>query len=161
MARAVGLDPQLAKRVMDLTTSEMMVLARRAAHCVSIKIDSKAFGGLMSALDQENNDQALMHECIRLEASRDMMVELFGITNRRYSLLRQMNGLPPGNGRSKECSEDEAHRIFEACDEQGWKCDPKSMIAIAKQLDISLRHIWDELRKYDDIPRSTSRRNSA
>ena len=160
-ARAFGLNPEMAKRVMELSTSEVMLLARRAAHCISIKINTEAFGGLLQAVDEENEKEASMHQCIQLDASRDMMVALFGITNRRYALLRQMNGLPPGNGRSRECSEDDAEQIFEALEKRGWKRDPGSLIAIAKELGISLRHVWEELQKYAEVAAHPARQRSA
>ena len=134
---------------MDLTTSDMMQIASKGAHCIRIEIDADAFDGVLATIDQESNDTLLKHECIEHEASREMMTALFGVTNREYAGLRQMLGMGRGNGRPKTCRPEDAERIYDCWQKQGGGRDARSLLAMAKALELPLRVIWDELAHYD------------
>ena len=148
MAQAFGVSPKLAKRIMDLTTTDLMLIATKGAHCIKIKIDEAAFDGVLETVGDEGSDITVKHACIEAGASREMMTELFGVTHREYARLRQMLGMGRGNGRPKECSPDDADRIFDAWQQQGCPQDAKSLLTMARKLCLPLRLIWEELAQY-------------
>lgn len=157
-ARAFGVRPEQAIRMMDLTAAEMMRIASKGAHCLRVEIDPEAFEGVLTAVDQESNDTLLKHECIQHEASREMMTELFGVTNRDYAHLRQMLGMGRGNGRPKECRPEDAQLIYDCWQQQGCGRDAASLLSVAKELDMPLRVIWDELAEYGLTTESQTQR---
>lgn len=150
-AQAFGIRSAQTRRIMDLTTSDMMQIASKGAHCIRIEIDADAFDGVLATIDQTSSDIALKHACIRHDASREMMTALFDVTNREYAGLRQMLGMGRGNGRPKECRPEDAERIYDTWQRQGGGRDASSLLSLAKEVDQPLRVIWDELAKYDNL----------
>ncbi len=156
LAQAFGVSPKLARRIMDLTTTDLMLIATKGAHCIKIKIDEAAFDGLLETVGEEGNDITAKHACIEAGASREMMTALFGVTHREYARLRQMLGMGRGNGRPRECTPDDADRIFEAWQKQGGRRDARSLLTMARELCLPLRLVWEELAQYGpDFARTT------
>lgn len=148
-ARAFGVSPEQAMRMLDYTAADMMQVASRAAHCLRVQFDSDAFDGVLAEVDQKSDETSLKYACIRHEASREMMSKLFNVTHREYSFLREMLSMGPGNGRTKECHPDDAQRIHDSWQQQGGGRRAEDFLAVARELDMPLRVIWSELQGYD------------
>ena len=148
--RSIGMSVDQARRMAQLTTADMIRLADRGVGWIQFQIDPELLSEALEELDREADHQSLVHEFIERDASREMMAELFSVPHRQYARLRQSLGLPSGAGRPKECSLDDAQHIFDAWTEHGSARNPETLLAIARQLGISLRVIWDEIAQYSD-----------
>ncbi len=147
--RSMGITPEQAMWISRLSTADMMRLASSGTNCLHIQVDSEALDDLIASIDEEGDRSTLMIDCIRRDASREMMTEMFDITPRHYTRLRQQCGLPPAVGRPKECSQQDAERICDAWRAEGSAIDPKVLLSIADELDLPLRVIWSEIGEYD------------
>lgn len=148
-ARSIGIRPEQAQRITELTASEFMRLASSGIHCLKFEVDSDALDELMQQVDADSERASLRLECVRLGASREMMAEFFGIKRREFARMRQSVGLDPNYGRPRDCSLDDAERIFAAWEKRGCSRDPGALLDMARELDTSLRTIWDEITQYE------------
>lgn len=146
--RSMGISPQQAQRIVKLTTADMMRLATAGAPCITFQVDPEQLDRAIATIDHEADQQALIIEFIEQGASREMMAELFDVSHRNFARIRQYLGLPLGTGRPKECSPEDAERIFDAWQDRGSDRSPATILAMARDLDLTLRTIWDELDKY-------------
>lgn len=148
-ARSIGIRPEQAQRITELTTSEFMRLASLGVHCLRFEVDPDALDELIARLDVESDRAALSLDCVRYGASRDMMAELFGIKRREFARMRQSVGLDPNPGRPQECSLEDAERVLSAWETRGCSREPSTLLDMARELDMSLRMIWDEIAQYE------------
>ena len=150
--RAIGIRPDQTQRILDLTTADLMRLAGMGAHCLNIQVDADALDDLFAMLDQDVDRQGLIHDCIRHDAPRAMMTELFGISNRHYTRLRTLFQVPPAVGRPRQPTAEESHEIYDQWQASGGRMDPRTLLAIARELNLSLRLVWEEVTAHVETP---------
>ena len=148
--RSMGISPGQAQRIATLTTADLMRLAARGAPYLRFRVDSDLLDRAIAEIDEEADERALILDFVRHGASRDMMAELFDVSHRQYARLRQSLGLPSNVGRPKECSPDDAERILTSWENRSMARDPNTLLSIARDLDLDLRTVWDEIAHYPD-----------
>ena len=144
----MGFGPSEVASLAGLTLGDLKRIERLRSHCLDIKIDREAFGGIIERIRSDGLSTEWEHALIRADAPFDMMRRLFGTTRRAFVQLRRVFGVS-SVGRPREPSDAQAAALWETIEQhlRTSKRDtlaPADYLAISHDCDVPLRTVWRE-----------------
>lgn len=144
LCKAIGFRRDQLARLREMSARAIMKMAAKGIGCVQVEVDPDAFDDLARDVDQEIKQERLIEAFIQHDASREMMADLFGMTARDFAQARRsMDGNQP-TGRTRSLTVEEQEAIYTAWEARNWQKEPADYLAIARELDIPLREIWED-----------------
>jgi hypothetical protein len=146
--RRLQLRPDQLERISRMTSTEFLRLGELASECVELAIDPQALDQVFRSIDQQRKRESLIEACIRRGAPRAMMTYFFGLSRHRYARLRRIHGLRAAVGRARNPAPTVERELYErwSARERPWSA--QALLEIADELDLSLRVVWDQLRRF-------------
>jgi hypothetical protein len=139
-------------RIGAMPAAEFLRLSELARECVTFDIDPDALDQVFRQIDQRQKRDDLIARCVRQDAPRNMMREFFGLSQHRYTRWRSRLGMPPAAGRHAQPTGATERRIYQAWGSHGRHWSPTGLLEIAEELDISLRVVWDLVKREKPRP---------
>jgi hypothetical protein len=160
--RRLNLRPEHIERLSHLSATELLRLGELALECLELAIKPAALDQVLRHLDERRRRETLMHECLARGAPRAMMTTFFGLSRQRYVHLRAAHGIRTGVGRAPNPPPEVEYDIYQRWIRLGERWTADSLLKIATETDLSLRVIWDQLRRFGVRPvEITTERDSA
>lgn len=146
--RHLNLRPEHIERLSHLSARELLRLGELALDCLDLAIKPDALDEVLRRLDEWRRRDALMRECLARGAPRVMMTTFFGLSRQRYVHLREAHGIRTGVGRVPNPPPETEHDIYQRWIRLGERWSVDALLKIARETDVSLRVIWDQLRRF-------------
>lgn len=149
--RDIGFGKDELAALSDLKFGEFSVLAQSLrGHVLNIQLDREQFWLTLREMQQERVIEQLKTEMVCREAPADMMRELFGTSDREYTIMRRKHRRPRSAGRPRDpdpATEDmiwktwkrHGGRHFESLSAEEW-------LEMANETKIDLRTLWRAIR---------------
>ncbi len=151
LSHAIGLRADQVTRLQCMSTRAVMKMATKSAGCIQVEVDPEVFDELARDVDQEIEEEQLIETFILHDASREMMTDLFGMSHRDYAQVRRFLNLEQTTGRTRQLTPDESEAVYMAWQERGDVREPADYLAVAQDLGLSLRVIWDDEFARNDL----------
>lgn len=147
----MGIGPSEVATLAGLTVGDLKRIERLRSHCVDIKIDREAFGGIIRRIRSDGLSTEWEHALIRADAPFEMMRRLFGTTRRAYIKLRQVFGVA-SVGRPREPTDAQATTLWHLIEQRLYEAPgdtlaPADYLAISRQCGVPLRTVWRESKR--------------
>lgn len=146
-SRRLRLRPDQMERISQMTTADFLRLSELAKGCVEVDVDPKALDDVFRRIDERRHREALINQCMRADAPREMMSAFFGLSRHRYAHLRALHDVPASVGRCPRPSPETERRIYERWQTRRQCWSAQTLLEIAEQLDVSLRTVWDQVKQ--------------
>lgn len=147
--RRLNLRPEHIERLSHLSATELLRLGELALECLDLAIKPAALDEVLRRLDERRRRDALTSECLARGAPRAMMTTFFGLSRQRYVQLRATHGIRSGVGRAPNPPPDVEHDIYQRWMRHGEHWCADTLLKIATEMNVSLRVIWDQLRRFN------------
>lgn len=147
--RRLNLRPEHIERLSRLSATELLRLGELALECLDLAIKPAALDQVLRRLDERRRRETLMRECLARGAPRAMMTTFFGFSRQRYVQLRAVHGIRTGVGRAPNPPPDVERDIYERWLRLNEHWSAEALLKIATETGVSLRVIWDQLRRFN------------
>ncbi|MDE0094675.1 MAG: STY4526/YPO1902 family pathogenicity island replication protein [Gammaproteobacteria bacterium] len=130
-------------KVLDLHYIDML-----KSHCLQVQLNQRIFANVFQYMLAQHRAEDAIQQLLAEDAPYSMLEFFFGLSNREYTQRRKSLKNMTATGRTKEPSEDETDQLFalwsrhDQRDASGRFVEPLEYIAVAKELNVSVRSIW-------------------
>lgn len=136
----------------DLKLGEFRVLAQNLrGHILHIELDREQFWLTLREMQQERAIQQLKTEMVCREAPADMMRQLFGMSDREYTLIRRKHRRPRSAGRPREPEPETEEAIWQTWQGHGAReanaIPAEQWLEMADDTKVDLRTLWRAIRR--------------
>jgi hypothetical protein len=146
--RRLNLRPNHIERLRRLSAMELLRLGELALECLDVAIKPDALDEVLRRLEERQRQEALIAECLTRGAPRAMMTTFFGLPREKYVQLRAAYGIRAGAGRAPTPPAVVERDLYERWIRLGAHWSAPTLLTIAVETDVSLRVIWDQLRRF-------------
>lgn len=146
LAGQLGLSTRMRAQLEDLRSGEVRRLAELPG-CIRVEVDVRVLGRLLDYLAKEREAESTMRELIRRGAPQPLLHQLYSLSSRETSNLREHMGLPGTPGRTRRPTEQEERRAWTAFEEllegdTGRELEPEEWLQLCDRSGIDLRLLW-------------------
>jgi hypothetical protein len=146
--RRLKLRPSHIERIQRLSAMELLRLGELALECLDVAINPDALDDVLRRLEERQRKEAVIAECLTRGAPRAMMTTFFGLSREKYVQLRAAYGIRAGAGRAPTPPPIVERDLYERWIRLGAHWSAPTLLTIAVETDVSLRVIWDQLRRF-------------
>ena len=130
-------------KVLDLHYIDML-----KSHCLQVQLNQRIFANIFQYMLAQHRAEDAIQQLLGEDAPYSMLEFFFGLSNREYTQRRKSLKNMTATGRTKEPNEDATDQLFarwsrhDQRDASGRFVEPLEYIAVAKELNLSVRSIW-------------------
>ncbi len=146
--RRLNLRPNQIERLRRLSAMELLHLGEIALECLEVAIKPEMLDEFLRRLEERQRQEAVIAECLTRGAPRAMMTTFFGLSREKYVQLRAALGIRAGAGRAPTPPAAVERDLYERWIRLGACWSAPTLVTIAVETDVSLRVIWDQLRRF-------------
>lgn len=158
--RDLGFGKDETAALNDLKLGEFSVLAQNLrGHILKVQLDRDRFWLTLREMQQERVIGQLKTEMVCREAPADMMLQLFGMSDREYTVIRRKHRCQRSAGRPREPDPETTDTIWRAWREHGRKdadlLSADDWLEMADDTKVDLRTLWRAIRNNCELERAS------
>ena len=146
--RRLRLRPDQMDRLSKMTATDFLRLGELGKECITLDINPEALDEVFRCIEAQRRRMELVERCLRRDAPRAMMKMFFGLARHRYTALRTALSINAAPGRPARQPETIEVRLYEAWKVHRLAWTAETLLDIAETLDVPLRVVWDQLRRF-------------
>jgi Protein of unknown function (DUF2857) len=146
--RRLRLRPDQMDRLSKMTATDFLRLGELGKECITLDINPEALDEVFRCVEAQRRRMELVERCLRRDAPRAMMKMFFGLARHRYTALRTALSINAAPGRPARQPETIEVRLYDAWRVHRLAWTAETLLDIAETLDVPLRVVWDQLRRF-------------